>query len=199
MLSAYRRAPAKAAAKTHKKSLHPSAHIKSYGQADSICSAVEIPQSSSIKVNAWSRPRLVSNATACRNSRSHVHPPIVVIGRFLELAIPYMSPCPPRAARLPSTAARTRTDISESERPPLSASRRLRLSSPKRQTFRFPSDVMRRRLHVPQKCSLMDVMNPTLTSVNSIRFVQLRFLNRQHKRFHFCSILYLNRLPKSHF
>lgn len=74
-----------------------------------------------------------------------------------------MSPCPPKAARLPNTAARTRTDISESESPPLRASRRLRLSSPKRQTFKFPSDVMRRRLHVPQKCSLIDVMNPTLT------------------------------------
>lgn len=47
-----------------------------------------------------------------------LHPPIVVIGRFLAPAIPYISPWPPRAARLPSTAALTKTDISASERPP---------------------------------------------------------------------------------
>lgn len=45
---------------------------------------------------------------------------------------------------------------------PLRASRRLRLSSPKRHTFRLPSDVIRSLLHVPQKCSLMEVMKPTL-------------------------------------
>jgi hypothetical protein len=31
---------------------------------------------------------------------------------------------------------------------------------PKRHTLRFPSAVIRRRLHEPQKCSLIDVINP---------------------------------------
>lgn len=52
------------------------------------------------------------------------YPPIVVIGLFLALAMPYMSSWPPRAARLPSTAALMRTAISASERPPAGQKRR---------------------------------------------------------------------------
>lgn len=58
---------------------------------------------------------------------------------------------------------------------PLRASRRLRLSSPKRQTLRLPSDVMRSLLHVPQKCSLMEVMKPTL----NVKIIQPKQTNKK--------------------
>mmetsp|Transcript_49216 Transcript_49216/g.100499 ORF Transcript_49216/g.100499 Transcript_49216/m.100499 type:complete len:211 (-) Transcript_49216:663-1295(-) len=41
-------------------------------------------------------------------------------------------------------------------------SRRLTSSDPKRHTLMLPSAVSRNRLHVPQKCLLIDVMNPTV-------------------------------------
>lgn len=59
------------------------------------------------------------------------------------------------------TAEETSAVKSSSEHPALIASLRDTSVLPKRHTFRLPSAVIRSRLHVPQKCWLMDVMKPT--------------------------------------
>lgn len=64
--------------------------------------------------NTTSSSLLASLASIYRT----LQPPIVVMGLFFALAIPYISPCPPSATRFPKTAALIKTDTSASERPP---------------------------------------------------------------------------------
>mmetsp|Transcript_16535 Transcript_16535/g.23117 ORF Transcript_16535/g.23117 Transcript_16535/m.23117 type:complete len:251 (+) Transcript_16535:295-1047(+) len=83
---------------------------------------------------------------------------MVVIGRMVSLA---MSNIPACRAFLRCSVSCIIILRSLSAAPSLIASRRLTSSLPKRHAFRLPSAVMRTRLHAPQKCSVIDVMNPT--------------------------------------
>mmetsp|Transcript_23565 Transcript_23565/g.80486 ORF Transcript_23565/g.80486 Transcript_23565/m.80486 type:complete len:380 (+) Transcript_23565:111-1250(+) len=89
----------------------------------------------------WTMGRL-NWASAARSLRSPPWPPCLkCLPRSAASIAPAMS-----ASDLPSSRTRSR---SESE------------SRPKRQVLSWPSAVTRTRLHVPQKCSVMELMKPT--------------------------------------
>lgn len=47
-------------------------------------------------------------------------------------------------------------------------------------TFKFPSAVIRSLLHVPQKCSDIEVINPNLPSNPGIAYPYSQLLNNQY-------------------
>jgi hypothetical protein len=88
-------------------------------------------------------------------------PPILIIGRLLLRAMPCMPSFPPWAKCFARTARPITHAMYSSEAPTRMRSRSETSSLPKRHTLMFPSAVSRRRLQLPQKCSVIDVMKPT--------------------------------------